>query len=69
MQIDHDATRIGLRFPVEVGLVGDARETLAALLRVAAAARTTAVSRAKRSAAAPNGAALLHDAVERPGRR
>jgi pyruvate dehydrogenase (quinone) len=28
VQIDRDATRIGLRFPVEVGLVGDARKTL-----------------------------------------
>lgn len=31
VQIDRDATRIGLRFPAEVGLVGDARQTLAAL--------------------------------------
>jgi pyruvate dehydrogenase (quinone) len=28
VQIDRDPTRIGLRFPVEVGLVGDARKTL-----------------------------------------
>jgi pyruvate dehydrogenase (quinone) len=28
VQIDRDATRIGLRYPVEVGLVGDARRTL-----------------------------------------
>jgi pyruvate dehydrogenase (quinone) len=28
VQIDTDATRVGLRFPVEVGLVGDARQTL-----------------------------------------
>jgi pyruvate dehydrogenase (quinone) len=32
VQIDVDATRIGLRCPVEVGLVGDARQTLAVLL-------------------------------------
>jgi len=32
VQIDDKADRIGLRFPVEVGLVGDARPTLAALL-------------------------------------
>jgi pyruvate dehydrogenase (quinone)/pyruvate oxidase len=32
VQIDIDPTRIGLRYPVEVGLVGDARATLAALL-------------------------------------
>jgi len=32
VQIDLDATRIGLRYPVEVGLVGDARRSLEALL-------------------------------------
>jgi thiamine pyrophosphate-dependent acetolactate synthase large subunit-like protein len=31
VQIDRDASRIGLRFPAEVGLVGDARKTLAIL--------------------------------------
>lgn len=32
VQIDLDPARIGLRYPVEVGLVGDARRTLEALL-------------------------------------
>jgi pyruvate dehydrogenase (quinone)/pyruvate oxidase len=32
VQVDADPVRIGVRMPVEVGLVGDARETLAALL-------------------------------------
>jgi pyruvate dehydrogenase (quinone)/pyruvate oxidase len=32
VQVDLDATRIGLRYPVEVGLVGDSRVTLRALL-------------------------------------
>lgn len=32
VQIDSDPVRIGLRFPVEVGLVGDSRRTLQALL-------------------------------------
>ena len=32
VQIDLDPLRIGLRYPVEVGLVGDARQTLTALL-------------------------------------
>jgi len=32
VQIDDKADRIGLRFPVDVGLVGDARPTIAALL-------------------------------------
>ncbi|MGA9150676.1 MAG: pyruvate oxidase, partial [Candidatus Nitrosopolaris sp.] len=31
IQIDIKADRIGIRFPVEVGLVGDAKATLAAL--------------------------------------
>lgn len=32
VQIDRDATRIGLRYPVEVGLVGDSRASLRALI-------------------------------------
>ena len=32
VQIDRDPTRIALRFPVEVGLVGDSKKTLQALL-------------------------------------
>src|SRR5262249_22536128 len=32
VQLDLDPTRIGLRYPVEVGLVGDSRRTLQALL-------------------------------------
>src|SRR5687768_1006076 len=32
IQIELDATRIGLRYPVDVGLVGDSRRTLQALL-------------------------------------
>ena len=32
VQIEHDPMRVGLRYPVEVGLVGDSRRTLAALL-------------------------------------
>jgi pyruvate dehydrogenase (quinone)/pyruvate oxidase len=32
VQIDHDPMRIGLRYPVEVGLVGDSRRTVQALL-------------------------------------
>jgi pyruvate dehydrogenase (quinone) len=32
VQIDRDPQQIGLRFPVEVGLVGDSRQTLRALL-------------------------------------
>jgi len=32
VQIDLDAARIGLRFPVEVGLVGDSKRTIQALL-------------------------------------
>jgi len=36
VQIDLDPKRIGLRYPVEVGLVGGAKETLAALLPLVA---------------------------------
>ncbi len=32
VQIDIDARNVGLRFPTEVNLIGDSRETLAALL-------------------------------------
>ena len=32
VQIDRDASRLGLRFPVEAGLVGDARSTIGLLL-------------------------------------
>ena len=32
VQIDHNPQQIGLRFPVEVGLVGDSRDTLRALI-------------------------------------
>src|SRR6185312_7157377 len=32
VQVDRDPTRIGLRYPAEIGLVGDARATLRALL-------------------------------------
>lgn len=32
VQIDNDPTRIGLRYPVEVGLVGDAKNTMESLL-------------------------------------
>ena len=32
VQIDRDPTRIGLRYPVDIGLVGDAKATLQALL-------------------------------------
>lgn len=32
IQIDRDARRVGLRFPVDIGLVGDARATIDALL-------------------------------------
>jgi len=36
VQIDRDATRIGLRFPVEVGLCGDAKATLQTMLPLVA---------------------------------
>lgn len=39
VQIDRDPARIGLRFPVEVGLAGDARATLAEMLPLVQRAR------------------------------
>ena len=48
VQIDLDPTRIGLRYPVEVGLVGDSRRTLQALLPAARSARRTAASSRRR---------------------
>ena len=32
VQIDRDATRLGLRYPIDIGLTGDARRTLRALI-------------------------------------
>ncbi|HEX2541282.1 MAG TPA: thiamine pyrophosphate-dependent enzyme [Caldimonas sp.] len=66
VQIDRDAMRIGLRFPVEVGLVGDARETLAALLpRLRRKDERGFLEEAQRGAR--EWRRLLHEAVERPG--
>jgi len=66
VQIDRDATRIGLRFPAEVGLAGDARATLEALLpRLRRKSDRGFLESAQRGAA--EWRRLLHDAVERPG--
>ncbi len=66
VQIDREAARIGLRFPVEVGLVGDARETLAALLpRLQRREDRSFLENAQQGSRAWR--KLLHDAVERPG--
>ena len=42
MQIDIDGRMLGMRYPMEVNLVGDARETLRALLPAARAQDATA---------------------------
>ena len=47
VQIDRDATRIGLRFPVEAGLVGDAQPTLRALISRAKAHARPIIPRAR----------------------
>ena len=66
VQVDRDAARIGLRFPVEVGLVGDARSTLEGLLtRLRHKDNRRFLESAQRGATAWR--RLLHDAVERPG--
>ncbi len=48
VQIELDPVRIGLRYPVEVGLVGDSRRTLAALAPGSLPKRTAASSRRHR---------------------
>ena len=56
IQIDIDPLRIGLRYPVEVGLVGDSRATLDALVAAAAAPRRIARSWKRRRSACAIGA-------------
>ncbi len=66
VQIDRDATRIGLRFPVEVGLAGDARATLAALSqRLVRKDDRGFLEQAQRETVAWR--RLLRESVERPG--
>ena len=66
VQIDRDAARIGLRYPVETGLVGDARATLAALHeRLKHKPERSFLEAAQRWSA--DWRRLLHEAVERPG--
>lgn len=66
VQIDRDPTRIGLRFPVELGLVGDARATLAALnARLERKTDRDFLRRLQADHAAWR--SLLREAVERPG--
>jgi pyruvate dehydrogenase (quinone) len=49
IQIDLDATRIGLRYPIEVGLVGDCQAVLAALLPLVSAKSDRAFLQAAQS--------------------
>ncbi|MBL8532836.1 MAG: pyruvate oxidase [Betaproteobacteria bacterium] len=66
VQIDRDATRIGLRFPVEVGLVGDARATLGALAaRLDRKQDRSFLEQAQRDMI--EWRALLRESAERPG--
>jgi len=48
VQIELDPKRIGLRFPVEVGLVGDSRRVLRELLPKLSVNRTKLSGKAKR---------------------
>jgi thiamine pyrophosphate-dependent acetolactate synthase large subunit-like protein len=67
VQVDRDAARIGLRFPVEVGLAGDARATLAALLpRLRRKADRSFLEAAQAGMREWRG--TLHAAAERDGR-
>jgi pyruvate dehydrogenase (quinone) len=49
VQIDMKPDRIGLRYPVEIGLVGDAKATLAALIPYFSASQTAASYRRRRA--------------------
>ena len=55
VQIDIDARLIGIRYPMDVHLVGDARETLRALHAACSSARTTAPGRSRSSARSRTG--------------
>ncbi len=67
VQIDRDAARIGLRFPVEAGLVGDARATLAALnTRLRRKEDRSFLEQAQRNMT--DWRRLLRESAERPGR-
>ncbi|WP_262297386.1 thiamine pyrophosphate-dependent enzyme [Microvirga sesbaniae] len=64
VQVDRDPTRIGLRFPVEVGLVGDARATLEMLnAKLARKDDRSFLEQAQEGMA--EWRRLLHDAVEK----
>jgi pyruvate dehydrogenase (quinone) len=66
VQVDLDGARIGLRFPVDVGLVGDARATLEALRpRLHRKDDRSFLQTAQQGM--QEWRRLLHDAVERPG--
>jgi thiamine pyrophosphate-dependent acetolactate synthase large subunit-like protein len=57
VQIDKDSPRIGLRYPVECGLLGDAAPTLRALLACCVRTRTGAFSKRRRRECANGGRA------------
>ena len=55
VQIDIDSARIGLRFPVEAGIVGDAAETLQRTQRAARAEGRSPLSSSRRRRGRPTG--------------
>ena len=55
VQIDIDRGMLGIRYPMEVNLVGDAAGTLRAADPAARAQGATVVARGDRGAASPNG--------------
>ncbi|HEX2528913.1 MAG TPA: thiamine pyrophosphate-dependent enzyme [Geminicoccus sp.] len=66
VQIDRDPTRIGLRFPVEVGLAGDARAALE-LLNARLARKDDRSFLEQAQAGMAEWRELLRSSVERPG--
>ena len=57
VQIDIDARMLGIRYPMEVNLVGDARDTLRALLPLLAAQDRPLLARARSRARSSAGGA------------
>ena len=67
VQIDLDPARIGLRYPVEVGLVGDSRRTLQRAAAAAWSATTIAAFSRARSAGMEEWWKLMEERGSRDG--
>ena len=68
VQIDIDARKLGIRYPVEVAMVGDAAETLRALIPACSARRTAPGARRSRPASSAGGACWTSAPTSTPTR-